>query len=204
MLDVGVTGHDDDRDLESLLLQQLEQIEPVELGHGVVGDHEIRRYPGYRVHRIVHAGDQQRVMPDLREGELEDDPDRGLVIHAENGCHRRYEESAGQRGGTLERKDAHSGRPAANIALGPAGRHFKQKVRSPPPAIRWAIRGGIAADRLFRNYLKWPFGQNGLSASLIAPGSESSDTCALKVLVEVLEVRLQRGCLAGDVAERHT
>ena len=88
VLDAPVSGEHDQRRLVSLLPEQGEELEPGQPRHPIIGDDQVDRRVLQRLQRLRNVVRRHRLVPGALERVLEDQPDRWLVIEAENRCHR--------------------------------------------------------------------------------------------------------------------
>jgi hypothetical protein len=87
VLDRRVAGEHDQRDVVALLLQQLEELEPRQPGHPIVRDDQVDVPLRERLERFGDAVRADGRMARPLERILENEPDRGLIVHVQDGGH---------------------------------------------------------------------------------------------------------------------
>ena len=105
VLDRGVAGEHDQRDVVALLLEQLEELEPRQPGHPVVRDDEVHVPLGERLERFGDAVRADGRVAGPLERVLEDEPDRGLIVHVQDCGHVPAWEAATLEGGEEYSRD---------------------------------------------------------------------------------------------------
>ena len=87
LLDRGVTGEHDQRDIVAFLLQELEELEPRQPGHAKVRDDQVDVSLRERLQRLGHIVRADGGMAGPLESVLEDETDGGLIVHIQDGGH---------------------------------------------------------------------------------------------------------------------
>jgi hypothetical protein len=87
VLDRRVAREHDQGDVVPFLLQQLEELEPRQPGHPVVRDDQVDVSLGERLKRFRHAVRANGRVARPLERVLENEPDRGLIVHVQDGGH---------------------------------------------------------------------------------------------------------------------
>jgi hypothetical protein len=87
MLDARVAGEHDQRDVVSLASQHLEELEPGDPRHAIIGDDELHLAARQDLQRLGDVAGAERAVPRALESVFEDEPDRRLVVYVEDCRH---------------------------------------------------------------------------------------------------------------------
>ena len=87
MLDARVRRHHDHRNVVAQFAAAGQEIQARRLGHPVICENQVHRRPAHRSDGFVSAFGQERAMPELRQGMLEDDANCRLIVNTENRRH---------------------------------------------------------------------------------------------------------------------
>jgi hypothetical protein len=87
MLDARMSREHDERDIISFAGQELDELEPREPRHPIIGEDQIDPTPLQDLECLRHASCAKRRMSRLGEGLVEDQPDGWFVIDVENRGH---------------------------------------------------------------------------------------------------------------------